>query len=568
MPLLIGTLLLALLACQRLSPAPEAPQAANEVVTRFAPRAMISSNHVLASAAGIEILKAGGNAVDAAVAVGFALAVTHPQAGNIGGGGFMMIRLANGTVAAIDYRERAPARATRDMFVGPDGNVTRAGVVGHLASGVPGAVAGMTEAHSRYGRLPLAEVMQPAIRMAEEGFVVDSVLARSLDANRDLIELFDGRQVFFPGGRRPAVGSTLRQPRLARTLRLIATGGADAFYRGEIAPMIAREMRRGGGLITEEDLAGYRAIWREPVRSRFREYTLLGMPPVSSGGVAMAQVFNMLEALDSIPPVGTAGHTHLLAETFKRAFVDRNTLLGDPAFVNVPIARLVSREYGRELAAEIQRDRASRVPDRLPGLMEGAHTTHYSIVDADGTAVSTTTTINDLYGSGVFVLEGGFFLNNEMDDFTARPGVPNIFGLVQGEANAIVPGKRMLSSMTPTIVLDGRGDVLLVVGARGGPRIITSTAQIVLNVLEHGMTLADAMAAARIHHQAWPDTIFYEPGALSPAVLDSLTAMGHGARVAPYGRHGYIGGAHAVMRVGGGWVGVVDPRSSGGAVGY
>lgn len=302
MRLLRCALLLALLACQRPSSAPEAPEAASDVVTRFAPRAMISSNHELASAAGIEILKAGGNAVDAAVAVGFALAVTHPEAGNIGGGGFMIIRLADGTVAAIDYRERAPARATRDMFLGPDGSVTRAAVVGHLASGVPGAVAGMSEAHSRYGRLPLAEVMQPAIRMAEEGFAVDSVLARSLDANRELIEQFDGRQVFFPGGRRPSVGSILRQPRLARTLRMIAMDGPDAFYRGEIAEMIAREMRRGSGLITEEDLAGYRAIWREPVRSHFREYTLLGMPPVSSGGVAMAQIFNVLEALDSIPP--------------------------------------------------------------------------------------------------------------------------------------------------------------------------------------------------------------------------------------------------------------------------
>ncbi len=564
-------LLLSLVACQRPSPAPETPDVANDVVTRFAPRAMISSNHELASAAGIEILKAGGNAVDAAVAVGYALAVTHPEAGNIGGGGFMIIRLANGTVSAIDYRERAPAAATRDMFLGPDGNATRASVVGHLASGVPGAVAGMSEAHARHGRLPLAQVMQPAIRLAEEGFVVDSVLARSLDSNRDLIEQFDGREVFFPGGRLPAVGSTLRQPRLARTLRMIADDGPDAFYRGEIAQMIAREMRRGGGgggLITEEDLAEYRAIWREPIRSRYKEYTLLGMPPVSSGGVAMAQAFNMLEALDSIPAPGTAVHAHLLAETFKRVFIDRNTLLGDPAFVDIPLDRLVSREYGRELAAEISRVRASRVPAPLPGLLEGAHTTHYSIVDADGNAVSTTTTINDLYGSGVFVLEGGFFLNNEMDDFTARPGVPNIFGLVQGEANAVAPGKRMLSSMTPTIVIDGGGDVLLVVGARGGPRIITSTAQIVLNVLEHGMTLADAMAASRIHHQAWPDTIFYEPGALSQQVLDSLGGMGHGTRVAPYGRHGYIGSAHAVMRVGGGWVGVVDPRSSGGAVGY
>ncbi len=539
-------------------------EARRPALTSFAPRAMISSTDVRASEAGIEILRAGGNAVDAAVAVGFVLAVTYPEAGNLGGGGFMVIRLADGTDAALDYREMAPMRATRDMYVGPDGSVTRASVVGHLAVGVPGSVAGMAEAHRRFGRLPFAQLLQPAIRLAEAGFTVDSALARSLTEHQALIARFDGRHVFLPGGRPLPQGSVLRQPELARTLRMIAEQGPHAFYQGEIAGMIAREMERGGGLITREDLARYRPIWREPVRSRYREYTLLGMPPVSSGGLAMAQIFNMLETRPQLPPHGSAAHYHLVTELFKRAFVDRNTLVGDPAFVDIPLERLTSPEYARQIMADFSPDRTTPVPPRPRPVVEGFHTTHYSVADADGSVVATTTTINDLYGSGVFVREGGFFLNDEMDDFTARPGVPNLWGLVQGDANAIAPGKRMLSSMTPTIVLDANGAPLLIVGARGGPRIITGTAQIVMNVLAHGMTLADAMAAGRIHHQAWPDTIMYERGVLGARMIDSLTAMGHGVREASF----LVGSAHAVMRVGGGWIGVVDPRTTGGAVGY
>jgi gamma-glutamyltranspeptidase / glutathione hydrolase len=555
--------------CQRPAAALDAVAegTAGDAVTRFAPRAMISSNEMLASEAGIEILRDGGNAVDAAVAVGFALAVTHPEAGNIGGGGFMVIRLADGRTAALDYREVAPAGATRDMFVGADGRVTDASLTGHLASGVPGAVAGMSEAHARYGRLPWARLLQPAIRLAETGFTVDSVLHRSLSGNRELIERFAGGEVFFAGNAVPPIGSTLRQPQLARTLRLIATQGPRVFYEGEIAGMIAAEMRRGGGLITREDLAGYEPVWRDPVVWSYRGHTLIGMPPVSSGGVTMAQIFNVLEELRPLPRPGSVMRAHLITEAFKGAFIDRNTLLGDPDFVEIPVARLVSRAYAREQAAQIRRDRARPVPTSVREAIEGSNTTHYSIVDAAGNAVSTTTTINDLYGSGVYVAEGGFFLNNEMDDFTARPGVPNQFGLVQGEANAVEPRKRMLSSMSPTIVLDPRGDVLLVLGARGGPRIITSVTQIVLNVLEHGMTLAEAMATPRLHHQGWPDTIYFERGALSDAAVDSLARIGQAAAPARYSG-GFIGPAHAVMRVGGGWVGVVDPRTSGGAAGY
>lgn len=529
----------------------------------FAPHAMVTSNARLASEAGRDILRQGGNAVDAAVAVGFALAVTHPEAGNLGGGGYMVIRMADGRAAALDYREVAPLAATRDMYVGPDGKLTNRSVVGPLASGVPGSVAGLTEALKKYGTMTLAQVMQPAIHLASDGFVVDSEIARSIANNRDRIAPWAGAAVFLPNGEVPAVGTVLRQPALARTLSLIAERGADAFYRGPIADSIAAEMRRDGGIITKEDLARYQPVWREPVRATYRGYTILSMPPSSSGGVTIAETLNILETYRELPPFGSARWAHILGSAYQRAFIDRNSKLGDPAFVHVPMAELTSKAYARRLRKTIPPDRATPTPWLTHTIGEGMQTTHYSVVDARGNAVATTTTINDLYGSGVFVAGAGFFLNDEMDDFAARPGEPNMFGLVQGEQNAIAPGKRMLSAMSPTIVLDPAGQLLLVVGSRGGPRIITSTSQVILNVIDHRMSLADAMSAPRLHHQALPDSLRYEQGGLAPATLDTLEAMGH--HMEPVSGVGLV---TAVMRVTGGWEGMVDPRSGGGASGY
>lgn len=528
----------------------------------FASHGMVASNSALASAAGAEIMKQGGNAVDAAVATGFALAVTYPFAGNIGGGGFMNIHMADGRDAAIDYREVAPLAATRDMYVDPaTGKLTTKSLIGHLASGVPGSVAGLTAALERYGSLPLATVMAPAIRLARDGFIVDSSLFRSLRGNRAVAQ-FAGKDLFFPGGEPLAVGTRLVQSDLAHTLELIAARGAAGFYEGEVAQALVAEEQRGGGIITLEDLRRYTPEWRTPIRSTYRGYTLLTMPPASSGGITMTETMNILENFAPLPRFGSAGYTHLLTEAFRRAFIDRNEKLGDPAFVKVPLDQLTSKHYAKSLAETIDRAHASKTP-AFKVAAEPEHTTHYSVADAKGNVVSTTTTLNGGYGSGVWIPKGGFFMNNEMDDFAAQPGSPNMFGLVQGEANAIQPGKRMLSAMAPTIVLDKEGKVLLVVGAAGGPRIITTTTEVILNVIEHNMSLADAMRAPRLHHQSLPDTLRYEAGAFSDAVADSLRAMGHAIQ-----RTGGLANANGIMRVSGGWIGVREPRSTGGAVGY
>src|SRR5918992_3496720 len=389
----------------------------------------------------------------------------------------MVIRMADGRTAALDYREVAPLAATRNMFLDEQGEATDKSVVGPLASGVPGAVAGLVAAHSRYGTLPLAAVIRPAIRLAAEGVVVDSALARSLSNAGSLIAQFGGAETFLPGGAAPAPGTLLRQPALARTLERIAAGGADGFYRGETARAIVDELQRLGGIITAEDLARYTAVWREPVRATYRGHTVLSMPPSSSGGVTIAEALNILEGFDSLPSFGSARRAHLLASAYQRAFVDRNEKLADPAFVAVPIAELTSKAYAARLRSTIDTTRATPTRALLRQRVEGTETTHYSVVDAAGNAVATTTTINALYGSGVYLTGAGFFMNDEMDDFATRPGHPNMFGLVQGEANAVQPGKRMLSAMSPTIVLSPGDSLLLILGARGGPRIITATSQ-------------------------------------------------------------------------------------------
>jgi len=420
-------------------------------------------------------------------------------------------------------------------------------------------------------------VMAPAIRLAD-GMTVDSALARSV-AGKAIIKQFAGASVFFPGGNPVVAGSRLAQPDLARTLREIAGKGSAGFYKGRTADLIVAEMKRGCpagvrqrdrashgcGLITASDLARYKPVWRAPVTTTFRGYRLLTMPPSSSGGITLGETLNILDGYPTLPRFGSAEYIHLVTSALQRSFTDRNALLGDPDYVKVPLRELISRKYADRLRATIDPSRATptgtiRMPSR-----EGTETTHYSVVDAAGNAVSTTTTLNSLYGSGVFVEGAGFFLNNTMDDFASQPGTANQFGLIQGEANAIAPGKRMLSAMTPTIVLDPRDKLYMVLGARGGPRIITSVAQVILNVIEHRMNLSDAMNAPRIHHQALPDTIRIDAGGFEPATLAKLTSMGYA-----FTQQGYIGGSVvAIRRTEAGWEGMDDARGYGGAaVGY
>jgi gamma-glutamyltranspeptidase / glutathione hydrolase len=530
-----------------------------------APRAqhgMVTSNCALATEAGVEILKAGGNAVDAAVAVGFALAVAYPEAGNIGGGGYAVLHLADGRNAALDYRETAPAAASRDMFIGPDGKPTDASLVGHRASGVPGSVAGLLALLDQHGTLPRARVMAPAIRLAREGFVVDAIFRASIEQNAKLIARFGGAALFLPGGRPPAIGARFVQADMADTLDRIARDGRDGFYRGPVAAALVGEMSHGGGTIAAADLANYAPVWRTPITSSYRGHGLIAMPPSSSGGITLVETLNILETWTDVAPWGSAAALHRLTSAFQRAFVDRNETLGDPAFVKMPLDRLASKAYAMALRAGIRDDRAAPTSALKPAPRESTQTTNYAVVDRSGNAVAITTTINSLYGSGVWVPRAGFFLNNEMDDFAAQPGTPNQFGLVQGESNSVAPGKRMLSAMAPTIVLDPTGAVEMLVGGRGGPRIITAVVQAIVNVIDYRMTLADAVGAPRIHHQALPDVLEYEKGGVNAAVVDALGAMGYSTKP------GGTGSLTAIRRTANGWEGLFDPRKHGLAAGY
>lgn len=491
---------------------------------------MVVSAEVNASEAGVEILRAGGNAVDAAVATGFALAVTYPVAGNIGGGGFMVIRLPDGTATTIDYREMAPAASTRDMFLDSTGTfVPERSQRGYLASGVPGAVAGLVQAHEAYGRLPLAEVMAPAIRLAE-GYAIGRSQAQRFNAFRQRFELFPSTARYFAPEDGFTPGQTFRQGDLATVLRRIAARGRDGFYRGATADAIVAEMERGGGLITHADLAAYRAVEREPVRGSYRGYGVLSMPPPSSGGVALVQLLRMMEPYDlRASGYNSSATIHLMAEAMRRVYADRAEWLGDPDFTPVPIEALTSVDYVRGRLDDFnpyRADTSATVSYGVPLAGESDETTHYSIVDADGMAVSTTTTLNGGYGSLVVVDGAGFFLNNEMDDFAAAPGVPNMFGLVGSEANAVAPGKRMLSSMTPTIVESPDGELFMVIGSPGGARIITTVFQVILNVIDHGMDIQAAVAAPRIHHQWLPDRLFAEHMSLSADTEHALRQRG------------------------------------------
>ncbi|MDZ7373069.1 MAG: gamma-glutamyltransferase [candidate division KSB1 bacterium] len=533
--------------------------------------AMVVSAHRLASEAGVEILRRGGNAVDAAVATAFALAVVYPAAGNLGGGGFMVIRWPDGRATTIDFREKAPAAAHRDMFVDSTGQVrTEASRTGYLASGVPGTVAGLCYALHRYGTLPLREVLKPAIRLAERGFVVDYWLAQDLAQHADGFRRFPGAAAVFLKNRSDPYteGDWLVQRDLARTLRLIAREGPNAFYRGEIGRRLIEDFRRNGGLITADDLAAYEPVEREPVVSEYRGYRIIGMGPPSSGGVLLAEMLNVLEGF-SLSDLGhhSAQYLHLLAEVMRRAFYDRARYLGDADFVPVPLARLLSKAYAESLRAGISWFTATRSEELGDGgrpRVEGSQTTHFSVVDAHRLAVAVTTTLNGSFGSYVVVPGTGFLMNNEMDDFSLRAGVPNMFGLVQSEANAIAPGKRMLSSMCPTIV-EREGKLWLVVGSPGGPRIISTVLQVVLNLVDFGMDIEEAVSAPRCHHQWLPDVLYYEPRLLPTEVRDRLLAMGH--RLQGTDR---IGQVHAILvdPTDGGLWGGVDPRGSGAAVGY
>ncbi|HEX8386270.1 MAG TPA: gamma-glutamyltransferase, partial [Rubricoccaceae bacterium] len=503
------------------SPAPAPVRAEN---------GMVVSAERNASEAGVAAMRAGGNAVDAAVATGFALAVTFPVAGNVGGGGFLVVRFPDGTATTVDYRETAPAAATRDMFLDSTGAFVPArSQVGALAAGVPGAVAGLLYAHERWGRLPLADVLAPALELAEVGFPLSRDEAARLNAFSDRFAAFPSTARAFVPPSPYATGDTLRQPDLAAVLRRVEAHGRDGFYTGETARLLVAEMARNGGLITMDDLAGYRPVERAPVVGTYRGHRVISMGPPSSGGTALLQLLAAVEPFD-LRAMGfnSSATVHLMGEAMRRTYADRARWLGDPDFVDVPVGGLLDMAYVRARMATFDPRRTTPSAEVAAGAPrhESDQTTHYSVVDADGMAVSTTTTLNGAYGSLLVVDGAGFLLNNEMDDFSAAPGVPNQFGLVGAEANAVGPGKRMLSSMTPTIVEGPDGQLLVVVGSPGGARIITTVFEAVVNVVDHGMTVAEAVAAPRVHHQWLPDALFAERGALARDVADALRARG------------------------------------------
>ena len=517
-------------------------------ITASAQRVAVEAKHGLvvscnnyASDAGLEILRKGGNAVDAAVATGLALTVTFPFAGNIGGGGFMLIHLADGRDLVIDYRESAPAAATKNMYVGPDGKVIEgegSSTVGWKASGVPGSVAGFALAQQKYGsgKVTWADVVEPARRLAAEGHVVSQWTATSLRAFAQHLGRFDeSKRVYLKDGAFHATGENWVQADLGETFARLQKNGPREFYEGETARRIAVAMAKHGGNITLADLAAYKVAERPPLRGAYRGYEIVTMPPPSSGGIALLQMFGMLEPFDvgALRP-NSAAKYHLFAEVMKRAFRDRAEYLGDPGFVKVPVAQLLDPTYIKGRMADYSPDHATPASAVQPGLgkfvasatRESNETTHFSVVDADGNAVANTYTINDAYGSGVTIPGTGILMNNEMDDFTALVGVPNAYGLIQGEANAIVPGKRPLSSMTPTFVLKD-GKVVLVTGSPGGPTIINTVLQVISNFIDFRMTVQQAVEAPRINNQWMPDVISFERDGMSPDTLALLVAKGH-----------------------------------------
>lgn len=536
----------------------------------WAKHGMVASQETLASRTGVEILKQGGNAVDAAVAVAFSLAVTLPRAGNIGGGGFMLVHLAkeNKTIA-IDYREMAPSKAKKDIFLDENGNaVTKLSREHGLAVGVPGTVMGMSLALEKYGTMTMAQVTAPAIKMAQEGISVSPDLAVSLAGLKRRMSQWPSTAAIFykADGSDFQVDDILKQPELAHSLQLIAEKGTKGFYEGETAEKLVKAVQEAGGIMTLEDLKHYKAVEREPVRGQYRGYEVVSMPPPSSGGVHIIEMLNVLQQF----PIDKFGHNtaqtiHVMAETMKHAYADRSEYLGDPDFYKVPVKQLTDKDYAQKIASQIALNKTTPSEEIKPGNLapyESDQTTHYSVVDKWGNAVSNTYTLNFSYGSGLVAKGTGILLNNEMDDFSAKPGTPNGYGLVGGDANAVEGNKRPLSSMSPTIVMKD-GKPFLVTGSPGGSRIITTTLQIIMNVIDHGLNIAEASNAARVHHQWLPDELRVETS-LNRDTISLLEAKGHKVKV-----QSAMGSTQSIMVTDQGIFGATDPRHSGSeAVGY
>jgi gamma-glutamyltranspeptidase/glutathione hydrolase len=554
-----------------------------------APHAIVTSVHELASRAGVEMLRSGGNAIDAAVATGFALAVVHPQAGNLGGGGFLLLRNATGETHFIDFREKAPAAATANMYLDAQGNVipessTDSSVVGYKSIGVPGSVAGLVYAEKQYGKLSLEKVIAPAINLARDGFPLAYEDAQALKHDDYLAQFPESKRIFLRDGKYYRPGELFKQPELAHTLERLAKD-PDTFYHGAMARELAAAIHKGGGLVTAADLAAYEVKEREPIRGSYRGYDIISAPPPSSGGVALVEILNILEGYDLAKSGNrSADAIHLEAEAFRRAFYDRADFMGDPDFTKVPVAQLIDKKYAAAWRDSIDPNHASvstdlkrpsifseleRLAQSRPTLIrEPENTTHYSVVDAEGNAVSVTTTLNDAFGSRVSAEGLGFLLNDEMDDFAAKQGVPNIYGLIQGPANAVGPGKRPLSAMTPTIVLRKdalkEGKLFLVLGSPGGPTIITTVANILIGVVDFALDIEEAVNAPRFHHQWLPDQILVEDR-LSPDTMNLLRSKGHKLNV----EH-FWGDGECIMidPKTGERLGASDGRNNGKAVGF
>lgn len=547
---------------------------------------MVASTSSIASRIGVDVLKRGGNAVDAAVAVAFALAVVYPQAGNLGGGGFMMIRLKDGRTTAIDYREMAPLGATRNIYLNDKGELIKgegSSTLGYRAAGVPGTVRGMELALKKYGsgKISWAELVEPARRLAFEGFPVSFNFARSLrEAGDTLAKYDDSRRIFLNDGKFFREGDVLRQPELAATLQRLKRRGPREFYEGETARLIVKDMRRHNGLMTLQDLRGYVAKERQPVRGSYRGFEIISMPPPSSGGVILLEMLNILEGYD-LKSMGWASSraTHLLAETMRRAFADRAEYMGDTDFVRVPVAGLIDKAYAAKIRSTIDLKRATPSMDVRagePAGYESGETTHFTVVDREGNAVANTYTLNESYGSKATAKGTGVLLNNEMDDFAAKPGVPNTYGLIQGERNSVAPRKRPLSAMTPTFVIKPGGTLWFAVGSPGGPRIINAVFQIIVNVIDFGMNIQQAIDAPRIHQQWLPDEVVYEPYGISHDTRKVLEEMGHRLKLTTEkesktgSQLRFMGDAQGVMIEDGTGVrlGASDARNWGEPVGY
>lgn len=553
-------LLLVSLSCQAASP---------EAV--YGKNGMVTSRSALASKAGIDILKAGGNAVDAAVATAFALAVTYPSAGNIGGGGFAVIRERGGRVVTLDHRETAPASATRNMYLDENGDVIKGlSRSTHKATGVPGSVDGLLTLLARYGSKTRKQVMAPAIALARRGFALDHDLAGQFERVLKRMQKYPASVAKFSKDDKPLVkGDIWRQPDLAKTLTNISKQGRDGFYKGRTAELIVAEMRRGNGEISLEDLANYRSVWREPIRGTYRGYEIWGMQPPSSGGVLVVQMLNMLEPYDlKSMGWGSAHSIHLIIEAERRAYADRAEHFGDPDHYPVPIAMLTSKEYARSRFSDFSEKLASNSESIGAGNWpaESAETTHFSVMDGGGMMVALTTSLNSGYGNKIVVAGTGVLLNNHMNDFSIKENTPNLYNLIGREANSIAPGKRMLSSMSPTLVTKD-GQPFLITGSPGGSTIITTTLQVIVNVIDHEMSLEDAVSLPRFHHQWKPDRVIYGRHGISPDTIRILESMGHQNLIsARFGRG--IGDANSIMFKDGLIYGVKDPRNQGAAVGF